>query len=327
MLQYECHNQNMLEVYSPMRIATITLNPAIDQTLSVNNFRPGTVNRAQLMQSEASGKGVNVASFLADYGYAVSVTGYLGEGNSAIFEQFFASKQIDDSFLRIPGSTRINVKVVDEANQQTTDINMPGLQPPPDALDALTNTVIQLAPSCDWFVLSGSLPPGVPATIYATLINQLKQQGKQTLLDTSGDALRAGVQANPTIIKPNVEELQQLTGRTLEGEGEILRAARQLLNEDLRLVVVSMGKEGALFVEQASALRATPPAISVKKTFGAGDAMVAGLIAAQLQNLNLADSARLATAFSLAAITRLDYHLPDCATLQTYFHQVLITSL
>jgi 1-phosphofructokinase len=307
-----------------MRIATLTLNPAIDQTLRIDNFRPGRVNRVQSMQSEASGKGVNVASFLVDYGYAVSVTGLLGVDNSAIFEQFFASKQIDDRFVRIPGSTRTNVKVIDEANQQTTDINMPGLHPPPEALDALTKTVTQLAPSCDWFVLSGSLPPGVPATIYATLINQLKQQGKQTLLDTSGDALRTGIQANPTIIKPNFEELQQLTGQTLEGEDEILRGARQLLNEELRLVVVSMGKEGALFVEQASALLAIPPAISVKKTFGAGDAMVAGLLAAQLQNLNLADTARLATTFSLAAITRLDYHLPNHATLQAYFPQVSI---
>lgn len=310
-----------------MRIATITLNPAIDLTLRVNNFRPDVVNRAQSMQSEASGKGVNVASFLVDYGYAVSVTGYLGEANSAIFEQFFASKQIGDRFIRIPGYTRTNVKVVDEANQQTTDINMPGLNPPPEALDTLVNAVEQLASSCDWFVLSGSLPPGMPSTIYATLIARLKQQGERTLLDTSGEALRAGVQAGPTIIKPNVEELQQLTGQPLASEDEILQAARQLLDKDLRMVVVSMGKQGALFVEQGAALLATPPDITIKKTFGAGDATVAGLIAAQLQNLSLDDSARLATAFSLAAITRLDYHLPDRATLQTYFHQVSITSL
>ena len=310
-----------------MRIATITLNPAIDQTLLVHNFQPNRVNRAQSMQSEASGKGVNVASFLVDYGYEVSVTGFLGEANSAIFEEYFASKRIEGHFLRIPGQTRTNVKVVDEVNQQTTDINMPGLRPPPEALDALTSTITQLASSCDWFVLSGSLPPGVPSDIYATLIHQIKPQGRQTLLDTSGDALRAGVQANPTILKPNVEELEQLTGRTLEGEGEILEAARQLLNKDLRLVVVSMGQQGALFVEQAAAVHATPPKVSVKKTFGAGDAMVAGLIAAQIQHLNLADSARLATAFSLAAITRLDYHLPDRATLQTYFDQASIKGL
>src|SRR5947208_16681879 len=112
-----------------MKIATVTLNPAIDQTVRVDNFQPNRVNRAQALTFDASGKGVNVASFLADYGYNVAVTGYLGQENVNIFEQFFASKGIDDCFVRIPGNNRINVKVVDEVNQQTTDINLPGLPP------------------------------------------------------------------------------------------------------------------------------------------------------------------------------------------------------
>src|SRR5438309_6821217 len=101
-----------------MRIATVTLNPAIDQTVRVNNFQPNRVNRGQEIRFDASGKGVNVASFLADYGYNTAVTGYLGQGNSGIFEQLFVSKSMDDWFVRIPGDTRINVKVVDEVNQQ-----------------------------------------------------------------------------------------------------------------------------------------------------------------------------------------------------------------
>ncbi|GAC1651701.1 MAG: 1-phosphofructokinase [Ktedonobacteraceae bacterium] len=305
-----------------MRIATVTLNPAIDQTVRVNNFRPNAVNRAQSMQSEASGKGVNVASFLVDYGHAISVTGFLGQDNSALFEQFFAARHIDDHFIRLPGHTRTNVKLVDEVRQQTTDINMPGLTPSPEALDALPEIIAQLATSCDCFALCGSLPPGTPTTIYATLIAQLKQRGKTIILDTSGEALRMGVEASPTIIKPNVEELQQLTGQSLTSEAAIQQAARQLLNADVRMVAVSMGERGALLVEAGATVLATPPAITIKKTFGAGDAMVAGLIAARLQHLSLADSARLASAFSLAAITRLDYHLPDRATLQAYFQQV-----
>jgi len=307
-----------------MRIATITLNPAIDQTLRVNNFRPGMVNRVQSMQSEASGKGVNVASFLVDYGYAVSVTGYLGQANSSIFEQSFAAKQFDDRFVRIPGYTRTNVKVVDEAKQQTTDINQPGLTPPPEAFSTLQEIIAQLSTACDWFVLAGSLPPDVPTTVYATLIKQLKQRNKLIILDTSGDALSAGLEANPTIIKPNVEELQQLTGQSLSNQHEIQQAARQLLRADLRMVAVSMGEQGAMLVEQDATIIATPPSVTVKKTFGAGDAMVAGLIAAQIQGLALPDCGRLATAFSLAAITRPDYHLPDRQTLQAYCQQVSI---
>src|SRR5438477_11391870 len=108
-----------------MKIATVTLNPAIDQTVRADGFRPNMVNRAQAMQFDAGGKGVNVASFLADAGYEVTVTGLLGQDNADIFEQLFADKRIDDRFVRIPGRTRIGVKIVDEAGQQTTDINKP----------------------------------------------------------------------------------------------------------------------------------------------------------------------------------------------------------
>src|SRR6202035_3820366 len=170
-----------------MKIATLTLNPAIDQTVKVDNFRLNEVNRGQAISFDASGKGVNVASFLTDYGYDTVVTGYLGEENSDIFEQFFASKGMEDCFVRIPGNTRINVKVVDEVNQQTTDINMPGQPPPQESMSTLYTTIEHLANSCDWFVLSGSLPPAVPGMIYATIIAQLKQQKKRIILDTSGE--------------------------------------------------------------------------------------------------------------------------------------------
>lgn len=307
-----------------MKIATVTLNPAIDQTVRVDNFRPNTVNRAQAISFDASGKGVNVASFLADYGYETAVTGYLGLANVDIFEQFFASKGIDDYFIRIPGNTRINVKVVDEINQQTTDINMPGQTPPRDAMNTLLQTIEQLANSCDWFVLSGSLPPHVPITIYATIITQLKRQKKHIILDTSGEALREGLRAGPTIVKPNIEELQHLVRHSLTSEAEIQQAAHQLLDEDIKLVVVSMGRQGAMLVEQATTLIATPPAITVKKTFGAGDAMVAGLVTAQIQGLSLADCGRLATAFSVGAIAHLSYNLPPRDKLWQYFEQVPI---
>src|SRR5436309_7838606 len=158
-----------------MKIATVTLNPAIDQMVRVDNFQPNRVNRARTLKFDASGKGVNVASFLADYGYDIAVTGYLGQANVGIFEQFFASKGIDDCFVRIPGNTRINVKVVDEVNQQTTDINMPGQPPPQEARNTFLQTIEQLANSCDWIVLYGSLMQNVPNTNYATIIITLKR--------------------------------------------------------------------------------------------------------------------------------------------------------
>ncbi len=307
-----------------MRIATVTLNPAIDQTVRVDHFHPNTVNYAQAMQFDAGGKGVNVASFLTDGGFTASVTGFLGQDNVDIFEQFFASKHIDDQFVRIPGRTRIGVKIVDEANQQTTDLNMPGLSPPAEAVDTLFQTIERLSASCDWFVLSGTLPPGVPTTTYATLITQLKRHGKQVLLDTSRDALREGVLARPTIVKPNSDELQQLTGHSLTDEVALEQAARRLLGDGIQMVVVSMGERGAMFIDPATTLIAVPPTVMVKSTVGAGDAMVAGLIASQVQGLSLPECARLATAFSLGAITSVGHNLPASEVLQAYVQQVSI---
>lgn len=309
-----------------MKIATVTLNPAIDQTVRVDNFKPNSVNRGKAITFDASGKGVNVASFLADYGYDTAVTGYLGQANVTIFEQCFAAKGIDDYFVRIPGNTRVNVKVVDEVKQQTTDINMPGLAPPLEAMSTLLETIEQLANTCDWFVLSGSLPPHVPSTIYATLITQLKRQKKYIILDSSREALQRGIQAGPTIVKPNIEELRHLTGQALTSETEIQQAAHQLLNEDIELVVVSMGRQGAMLVEQATTLIVTPPTMTVKKTFGAGDAMVAGLVTAQIQGLSLADCGRLATAFSMGTIAHLSYDLPTRDMLWQYCQQVDVRS-
>jgi len=305
-----------------MKIATVTLNPAIDQTLRVDNFQPNKVNRAQTLKFDASGKGVNVASFLSDYGYDTAVTGYLGQENASIFEQFFGRKSIGDYFVRIPGSTRVNVKVVDEVNQQTTDINTPGQSPPKEAANTLFERIKQLANSCDWFILSGSLPPDVPAEIYATIITRLKQWEKRIVLDTSAEALRAGIRAGPTIVKPNIDELKHLVGHPLTSEAEIQQAAYELLNDDTTLVVVSMGKQGAMLVEQTRTLIAIPPEVKVKKTFGAGDAMVAGLVTAHIEGLSLADSARLATAFSVGVIAQLSYKLPPRDILLQYFQQV-----
>jgi 1-phosphofructokinase len=145
-----------------MQVVTITLNPALDLTVNVEDLQLNAVNRGQAMQVDPGGKGVNVASFLADAGHAVAVTGFLGEENPALFEQLCAQKGITETFIRVPGQTRTGIKIVDQARHETTDINMPGAEPPQAALSALTSTLATWAVTCPWFVFSGSLPPGLP---------------------------------------------------------------------------------------------------------------------------------------------------------------------
>jgi 1-phosphofructokinase len=310
-----------------MKIATITLNPAIDQTVFVDQFQVNTVNRGRAMQHDAGGKGVNVASFLADYGLAATATGLLGSDNAMLFERHFAARGIADRFVRVPGLTRIGVKIVDEARQQTTDINMPGVEPPAGAMEELLATIDALAADHDWFVLAGNLPPGLPAETSASIIARLKARGRRVALDVSGAALYAGLRAGPNLAKPNVDELRQISQEALASDEEVARAAQALVAGGVELAIVSMGARGAIFADQTATVLATPPPVTVKSTVGAGDAMVAGTIAGLVQGLDLADRARLATAFSLAKLARVGASLPARPELEALARQVTVTAL
>jgi 1-phosphofructokinase len=309
-----------------MKVATVTLNPAIDQTIEVDNFQLNSVNRAKATRLDAGGKGVNVASFLAEYGVQVAVTGLLGEENAGIFERHFAKRKIEDRFVRVPGETRVNIKITDEVNQVTTDVNVAGKAPGKYELNRLIDHVEALSEACDWVVLSGNLPPGVPSDFYGELIQSIKKKCA-VVLDTSGDALRDGLKAGPRVVKPNVDELSQLLGMSLKNIDEIFDVARSLLNVETQVAVVSMGEEGALFVSEGEAFQLVPPSVKVKSTVGAGDALVAGFVAGLAQSLSLMECAQLGTAFSLCAITQAGRDLPVLEKVAEFREQVVVNSL
>jgi 1-phosphofructokinase len=305
-------------------VATVTLNPAIDHSVGIAGFAAGEVNRVDWEQSDPGGKGINVASFLADLGVGVAVTGFLGSENAIAFDRLFAQKGMTDSFVRIPGKTRVNVKIIDEAQHRITDINFPG-QPASDAdIAALREKLLALMPDHEWFVLSGSVPVGVPTGLYAEWVRLLKSAGKRVVLDTSGEALRTAIREAPFAIKPNIAELEELLGEYLPTRAAVIEAARRLLRTGIQYVVISMGKEGALFVDAGECLLAVPPAVEVKSTVGAGDAMVAGFVAAQIRGWSLADCARLATATAVGALTQLGPRLPTAQAVESLMQQVTV---
>jgi 1-phosphofructokinase len=283
-------------------VATVTLNPAIDRTVSVANLSRGAVNRAELVGDRAGGKGVNVAGALAEQGHRAVALGFLGRENEGVFSSFFAALGVEDRCLRLAGATRVGIKIVDPVRGETTDLNFPGIAPGAAEMAGLMERLD--AVEARWCVLAGSLPPGVGADFYAQATRRLKARGVQVALDTSGDALREAVGAQPDVIKPNVHELAALLGRELADEAKVVAAARELIAGGVGLVAVSRGAEGAVFVTAVEVVVARPPAMVVRSTVGAGDAMVAGIVAARLRGLSLAESARLATAFSLFALAR-----------------------
>ena len=287
---------------NPFDALTVTLNPAIDCFATVPHFIIGAVNRVETATEIAGGKVVNVEAALADYGLRVAATGFLGRENSAPFDELFVRKQITDGFVRLAGRTRVGIKVVDPIGPETTDINFPGLAPAAADLAALRSRIAAL--TAPWVVVAGSLPPGVAGDFYRELVAGLKDSGARVALDTSGDALSAAIAAAPTLVKPNLNELAALVGRTLQTEDEIVTAARGLVLRGVELVAVSMGAAGAYFVTAEEAVLARSPTVPVASTVGAGDAMVAGIVVAQLRGQPLQECARLATAFSAHALTR-----------------------
>lgn len=309
-----------------MKVVTVTLNPAIDQTLSIPGFAAGQVNRVAESRSHAGGKGVNVACVLADLGLGVVAAGFLGAENAGLFEAAFERRGITDRFVRIAGSTRIGIKIVDDRAGQTTDINFPGLTPRSEDLAELFERIAALVRPGGWFVLSGSVPAGVPDGVYLEMIDLIRDLGGRVLLDTSGRPLRAALAGAPEVMKPNGEELGELVGRTLATPADIRAAAESLLARGVRLVVVSMGGDGALFVDREQSLLARPPRVVVRSTVGAGDAMVGGIVYALAHDLPLADLARVATASGAYAVTCVGSGIDDLDAHRKLIERVEIES-
>lgn len=309
------------------KIATITLNPAIDHTAAIANFRAGEVNRVEWEQLDPGGKGVNVASFLSEFGYSVAVTGFLGVDNQSLFQSFFQQKGIENRFIPIAGKTRVNIKIIDADRQQITDINFPGQAPTPQDVNALYGAIAHLTQSYDWFVVSGSVPAGIPTDLYGRLIATLKAQNKTVVLDASGESLRRAIDHTPYAIKPNLDELQELVGRSLADEEAIAQAIHPLLHRGIHTVIVSMGAKGAIFAEASEMVHAQSAPVEVVSTVGAGDAMVAGFITAKLRGLPLPTCAQLATAFSIGALSQVGPRLPPVATVESLMAQVAVRSL
>lgn len=310
-------------------VLTVTLNPAIDQTVTVAALRPGTVQQARAVQYNAGGKGINVASCLADWGVSVIATGLLGRDNAAPFDALFSAKNITDRFVRVPGENRVNIKITDIEAGNTTDINLPGLVIGADGFAQVQAILETVAMPGEIAVLAGSLPRGLPADTYAGMVAALEDNTVRVVVDTSGEALNAVLNARvpPYCVKPNRYELEQWSGRALPGQDDLLAAAGELTRRGIAVVVISMGEDGALFRSGNEALCASLPAISAPSTVGAGDAMVAGLVAAIQEGGGLEDIARLATAFAVGKLRRVGPHLPDPDTIRDLAAHVTIRRL
>ena len=284
-------------------IVTVTLTPALDKTVILPGFRVDQVNRIQSLRLDAGGKGINVSKVLRALGTDSLATGILGGGTGRYIENSLREMGIASDFVWVEQETRTNLKVVDPQEHTNTDINEPGAPVGADVIEAVYRKVEAAAGPGDIVVLAGKAPAGTPDTVFADWITRLRAKQVRTYLDADAGLLLAGVQAKPSMIKPNDAELGRLTGKAYGSAEEMVRAARELVRDGVGTVVVSLGGDGALFVTGDQALRGHGLRVPVQSTVGAGDSMMAAMAHGAARGMRFRDTCALAMAVSAAAVT------------------------
>ena len=278
------------------KIFTVTLNPSIDKTISVEKLTPYELNRTISTRLDPGGKGINVARALKNFGVDVLATGLIAGTNGKKLLNNLLEAGITVDFHNIEGETRTNLKILDQSNQEITEINEQGFFVSEKELDGFRKKYKTLLKKTDIVILSGSIPPGVPKDFYFECIQLAKQKGKKVILDADGDAFVEGVQASPFAIKPNLHELELVLGKQLSDTKEIVEAVRLFLDKGIDIVIVSMGAEGAVIGSSTEIYKADTWDIAVQGATGSGDSMVAALAYSLLNDFSLVDMARLTIA-------------------------------
>ncbi|MFI9295731.1 1-phosphofructokinase family hexose kinase [Streptomyces gardneri] len=277
-------------------ILTVTLNTALDLTYRVPALTPHATHRVTQVIERPGGKGLNVARVLAALGHETVATGFAGGATGAMLRDLLAATPVRDELVTTAGPTRRTVAVVDTTTGDTTQLNEPGPAITPAEWTGFRTRFTELLDGARAVALCGSLPPGIHVGAYAELIRLARAAAVPVLLDTSGEPLRRGIAARPDLVKPNADELAQLTGSR-----EPHRATRDARRRGAHAVISSLGPEGLLAATPEGLWRAAPPAPVKGNPTGAGDSAVAGLLSGLVDEAPWPE--RLTRAVALSAAT------------------------
>lgn len=305
-------------------ITSISLNPSIDRTLTVDRFAPGGLNRVLSRSDVAAGKGINVALTVSALGIDSECIGFMYRDSAALFEKRLMVNSTAYDFIWCEGSARTNIKVFDRSEGVITELNESGITVTEKDLSDMVELVTHHAENSDYLVLSGSLPPGCPADYYRTLINAVEGLGCRCVLDADGDRLKYGLEAKPFMIKPNRYELEMMTGQKLDSLAKIRDAAQQYIDMGVQIVAVSLGEDGAMITDSQNTFYAPRINIEVKSTVGAGDSMVAGLVTGFMGENSLEDTFRMGVACATARCMTEGYKIVEKPVYKAFMDMVKV---
>lgn len=285
-------------------ILTVTMNASIDKRYVVSGAKEGAVNRVTSCSYTPGGKGLNVSKPAVIAGADVTATGFVGGHAGAYIVEEIEKLGIKSAFYTLDRESRSCINIWDEEKHLQTEFLEPGFfvtQAEFEAFLTKFETLIRLA---DVVAMSGSLPKGLGGSAYRHMVKLVKQAGKRVILDTSGALLSEGITANPTMIKPNIDEIRMLTKSSCDTKEELIAAAKQIHDGGVEIVVLSLGAKGSLAVCAEGIYQAEVPKIDALNTVGCGDSMIAAFAIGLEKGQTVPEILRYASAVSAAAALR-----------------------
>lgn len=270
-------------------IVTVTLNASIDKAYYLNSpVIDGTVHRISVVDNSAGGKGLNASRAITTLNYPVCATGFVGGNNGRYLVELAHKDGITSDFIYTEQETRSCINIL-EPNGQSTEFLEPGQAVLTKDFLAFKAKLAELAKNAEVVTFNGSIPKGISAANYKELIEETMASGVPCIVDASGSLLTSCIDVLPTMIKPNTDEIGQLLGREVSTEDEIIKAAQELYKRGIKIVVISLGAQGALMASDEGTFRATPPKIEVINPVGAGDTLVGAFAVALAQKKTISE--------------------------------------
>jgi 1-phosphofructokinase/tagatose 6-phosphate kinase len=311
-------------------IITVTLNAAIDKSLSVPSFRLGRRHRTVERRALAGGKGVNIARMLKTLGEPVIATGFQGGPTGTQIVAQLAEESILHDFVRIREESRTNTSVLDPTTGEQTEINEQGPTVDAREVEQFREKLLYLARGADIVVLAGSLPRGIEPGFYAHLVRELRKLEVTTIVDTDGEALRLAVRAEPDVVSPNLVEAEELVGHEFNDDADRASAVREMVSLGARSAIMTLREGCWAQVVVAGVPRlyhVTVPELEAVATIGSGDAFLAGYVAASYRGLPAPDCLRYAVACGAESTGRLGAGLIDVRKVERLLGDVVASEL
>ena len=283
-------------------IYTVTLNPAIDQTLVLDKFVAGDTLRVKSSRFDPGGKGINVSRVIQELGGESVAMGFTMGGLGRYMEGTLRDTGIECDFVHSKGEMRTNITILDESRHVNTILSDRGPATDHKYFDQLMKKLDKRLKAQDWLVIAGSIPPPLSGEVYADMITMARGRWAHTVLDADGEALAAGVAAKPEIVKGNRRELERLLGRHLDDEESTLEAAHMLREMSVRTAVITRGKSGAIAMSDEGIWRGVAPRVRAVSAVGSGDAFLAGVVLTLSRGESLPQAMRLGVAAGTAVV-------------------------